>query len=101
MLVPLLAVSACSSGAATRDAFGRPIPARSTVEKWPNAWCAARVGETRAALRAAMGQPVEVQSDNDKWQAYQYNLLAFYNVDDTVRQLDADAGSVPCGASRT
>jgi hypothetical protein len=108
-----LTLTACGGGGsktnAASDNFGSDNagPSRALVASWPEKWCRAKPGISRAELWRIMGKPTTEDSGklaliphvgtksppepqgSDTWEApgsYQFN--SFYNPDLDVQQLD-------------
>jgi len=94
------------SGAA--DAEGG-LPDQTIVKSWPVKWCEAEIGMTRDDLRKIMGEPTEEYTPESTpngfqpqmvWDAFEYHFTAFFDVDDRVRQMDANDLDLTAGQKR-
>lgn len=73
---------------------------REMAERWPTAWCKAKVGMTRAQMIKLMGPPQseftldQAAADGGdpqiSWDFAEWQFNAFFDSDDKVRQLDAN-----------
>lgn len=83
---------------------------KATVQRWAKQWCTLDVGMTRAKVKSIMGRPsVEFDGSNGEepqldYNGFGYQFNAFFDIDDTVKQLDFapgdDAIAVDCAESR-
>ncbi len=77
-------------------------PTADDAKRWRATWCALKPGQPRDEVRKAMGPPTESDADSDKWNSFGYLLLAFYDPDLNVRQLDINEGpGLKCDETRT
>jgi hypothetical protein len=73
------------------------LPSSAVAKAWPDKFCQAKIGMTRAQMRTLMGEPTqEFIADNTPagfqpqmvWEAYEFHFTAFFDSSDKVRQLD-------------
>lgn len=95
--IVLTALVLCSCGAQAKVAgTGGNGPATSSAavtRTWPTQWCKARIGMTRSQMAALMGAPSKSFSlasgtPQESWQFADFQLNAFMDNSDRVRQLD-------------
>ena len=94
-----------------REVESADEPTAAEVKQWPEKWCHVQPGMTKDEVIEIMGEPTgQFEGTNPQlnYDAFEYGFTAFFGVDGTVRQLDANTinlapeqvEAIPCETTR-